>query len=57
MINERLTIDKVSMMKIQRSDKFMKLVKDTWEPALRKEEEILENWLYCCEVLVGRTIW
>jgi hypothetical protein len=35
----------------------MKLVKDTWEPALRKEEEILENWLYCREVLVGRTVW
>jgi hypothetical protein len=56
-INKRLTIDKVSATKIQCSDKFMKLVKDTWEPALRKEEEIPENWLYCHEALVGRTVW
>ena len=27
------------MMKIKRNDKLMKLVEETWEPALRKEKE------------------
>jgi len=54
---ERLTINKVTMMKITQTDKYMKLIEETWEPALRKEMEILENWLHCHEVLVGRTVW
>jgi len=54
-INERLTIDKVTTTKIIRTDKFMKLVEMTWEPALRKEGEIPANWMKDREVLVGRT--
>ena len=55
-INERLTNDKVTATKIRRSDKFTKLIKETWEPALRKEGELPETWPYCREVLVGRTV-
>ena len=57
MINERLTIDKVTSTatKLIRTEKFMKLVEDTWEPALRKERETPANWLHYSEVLVGRT--
>ena len=42
-------------MKIVRTSKFMKLVEETWEPALRKEKETPTNWIHCSEVLVGRT--
>jgi len=60
-INDRLTINKLTTTKIKRNkqthkvNKVMKLVERTWEPALRKEKEIPENWMHCCEVLVGRT--
>ena len=56
-INERLTINKVTVIKIRHSHEFTKLVEETWEPILRKEEEIPANWLQCREVLVGRTVW
>ena len=56
-INERLTIDKVTATKIRCSDKFTKLIEETWGPILRKERELPENWMYCREVLVGRTVW
>ena len=56
-INERLTNDKVTATKIRRSDKFTKMIKETWEPMLRKEGELPETWPYCREVLVGRTVW
>jgi len=55
-INERLTIDKVTALKITRTNEFTKQVEDTWEPALRKEGEIPVQWMYCSEVLVGRTV-
>ena len=54
-INERLTINKVTVTKIVRSDKFTKLVENTWVPALRKEGEPPARWMYHGEVLVGRT--
>ena len=38
-INERLTIDKVTATRIPRTNRFTKLVEDTWVPALRKEWE------------------
>jgi len=53
-INKRLTIDKVTTTKIKRNDKFTKLIMETWEPVLRKDNEIPGNWLYRSEVL-GRT--
>jgi len=55
-INERLTIDKVTVTKIIRTDKFTKLIEETWEPTLSKMMEILANQMYYCEVLVGRTV-
>jgi len=55
-INERLTIDKVTATKIIRTDKFTKLIEETWEPTLSKTMEIPANWMYCHEVLVGRTV-
>ena len=42
-INESLTINKVTAMKVTRTDKFMKLVEETWEPVLRKEGEIQQT--------------
>jgi len=54
-INERLTIDKVSAMKIRRNNGFTKLVVNTWEQALEKEGGLPINWMECSEVLVGRT--
>ena len=37
-INERLTIDKLTASKIVRNEKFTKLIKETWDPALKKQE-------------------
>jgi hypothetical protein len=54
-INDRLTTDKVTATKIIRTDKFTKLVERTWEPALRKAQDIPANWITSGEVLVGRT--
>ena len=54
-INDRLTTDKVTAMKIIQTDKFTKLVERTWEPALRKAQDISANWITSGEVLVGRT--
>ena len=54
-INEQLTIDKVTAMKIKRNSAFMKLTEETWGPALRKEKELQANWIHSSEVLVGRT--
>jgi len=55
-INERLTIDKVTVTKIKRNHKFTRTVIATWELALKKEKEIPANWIQCGEVLVGRTV-
>jgi len=55
-INERLTINKVTTTKIIQTNKFTKLIEETWEPTLSKMMEILANWMYCREVLVGRTV-
>jgi len=54
-INDRLTIDKTTMTKIVRTNRFKKLVEGTWGPALRKGQELPVNWMHDCEVLVGRT--
>jgi len=55
-INKRLTIDKVTAMKIKQTNKFTKLIEETWEPTLSKMMEIPANWMHCREVLVGRTV-
>ena len=55
MINNRLTINKVTVTKIRRTHIFMKLVEEAWELALRKTREIPANWIDGSEVLVGRT--
>jgi len=55
-INERLTIDKATMTKIKRTKEYTKQIEGTWEPVLKREMEIPVNWMYCCEVLVGRTV-
>ena len=56
-INERLTIDKVTAMKIKRNDNFTKLIEETWGPTLSKEKDIPANWMYSSGILVGRTAW
>jgi len=55
-INKRLTINKVTAMKIKQTNKFTKLIEETWEPTLSKTMEIPANWMHCHEVLVGRTV-
>jgi len=55
-INERLTINKVTVTKIKRNEKFTRTVTETWEMALKKEKEIPVNWMQISEVLVGRTV-
>jgi ribonuclease HI len=54
-INERLTIDKITATRIKRTDGFTNLVVETWEQALGKEGELPPNWISQGEVLVGRT--
>jgi len=54
-INERLTTDKITAIRIIRKDGFTTLVVNTWEQALEKERELPPNWINCSEVLVGRT--
>ena len=41
-INERLTIDKVTAMKIKRTQKFTKLAEETWEP-VKVQEPLRRN--------------
>ena len=54
-INARLTDDKITTAtKIKRDKNLTNLIKATWEPLLRKQGEIPENWLEDSEVLVGR---
>jgi len=55
-INKRLTINKVTTMKIKQNEKFTRTVMETQEMALRKEREVLVNWIQISEVLVGRTV-
>ena len=54
-INERLTINKVTVMKIKRNDNFIRQIEETWGPMLSKEKDTPANWIYTSEVLVGRT--
>ena len=53
-INTRLTDDKITATRIKRDKRFKKLVKTTWEPPLRKQGELPDDWLNNREVLVGR---
>ncbi|KAH9961306.1 hypothetical protein BC827DRAFT_1203751 [Russula dissimulans] len=53
-INARLTNDKITATKVKRDKNFSRLAENTWEQVLRKEGDIPENWLFHCEVLVGR---
>jgi len=54
-INKKLTINKITATRIKRNQEYTKLVINTWEKALEKEEELLPNWIVRNEVLVGRT--
>jgi len=54
-INEKLTIDKITATRIKRNQEYTKLVINTWEKALEKEEELPPNWIVRNEILVGRT--
>jgi hypothetical protein len=53
-INDRLTIDKFTATMIKQNKTYTKLIKDTWEPLLYKENDLPTNWISNHEVLVGR---
>jgi len=53
-INERLTINKITATRVKRKDGFTTLVVNTWEQALEKERGLPPK-LNHSEVLVGRT--
>jgi len=42
-INERLTINKITVTKIKRNQKYTNLIINTWEKTLEKEEELPLN--------------
>jgi len=46
----------VTATKIKQNEKFTRTVIETWEMTLKKEKEILVNWMQISEVLVGRTV-
>jgi hypothetical protein len=54
MINERLTIDEITAMRIKCDKIYTKPIKTTWESMLRKEGELPENWIGVSVFLVGR---
>ena len=54
-INERLTINKITATKTKRNNGFTNLIVNTWEQILEKERELPPNWINQSEVLVGRT--
>jgi len=54
-INERLTNDKITAIRIKRNDGFTKLVVNTWEQALENVGGHPITWINRGEVLVGRT--
>ena len=53
-INTRLTQDKLMATRIKRNEQSIRLVKETWEPALKQSLDIPNDWIYNREVLVGR---
>ena len=56
-INRRLTDDKIIATIIKKKDKpFAQLVKATWEDTLKKQLDLLDEWIENREVLVGRSV-
>ncbi|KAI9511695.1 hypothetical protein F5148DRAFT_974774 [Russula earlei] len=56
-INTRLTNDKIIATLIKQDKRAFKLVRDTWEPVLRKTMDLPNDWIFNREVLVGRRLW
>ncbi len=52
--SEPATEDKIRATKIKRDDRTIRLVKATWEPILNQFMDTPNNWIFNCEVLVGR---
>jgi hypothetical protein len=51
LINRRLTSDKITAIKVLRTNKAIRTVKNTWGPALRKRHQDLSpNWITRDEV-------
>jgi len=53
-INTRLTNDKITATQIKREKEFTNLILNTWEQVLNKQQDLPNDWLFICEVLVGR---
>ena len=54
MINIRLTEDKLKASKIKRDQQTLKTTKHTWEPVLKRNHHLPDDWVHNREVLVGR---
>ena len=52
-INDRLTIDRITATKIKRDKAFTRLVNATWTQPLKKQGIPHHNWLQRCEVFSG----
>jgi hypothetical protein len=52
-LNDRLTCDRIIATKIKRDKNYTNLVKNTWEPLLRKQGDLPDDWMNNREVLVG----
>ena len=56
-INRRLTNEKIIVTIIKKKDKpFTQLVKATWEGTLKKQSDLLDEWIKNHEVLVGMSV-
>jgi hypothetical protein len=53
-VNCRLTKDKIKATKISWDKRATQRAINTWEQLLKKEGELLNNWINISEVLVGR---
>jgi hypothetical protein len=52
-INDRLTIDRLTATKIQRNATFTRLVNATWQTALKQQHIPYQNWIHRREVFSG----
>ena len=55
-INQRLTDDKITATVIKCGTLLTQLVEATWEAVLKKNSNLLIEWIKNCEVLVGRRV-
>lgn len=53
-INIRLTEDKLKASKIKRDQQTLRITKNTWEPVLKRNQHLPNDWVHNREVLVGR---